>query len=62
MQESSSMLRAGVPLPLESELDTVQEPLLSAIQAVVMQGADPKFALRMAEERLDLLRSSSPTN
>jgi ABC-type glycerol-3-phosphate transport system substrate-binding protein len=61
MLEASSMLRAGVPLPLESELELVQEPLLAAIQAVVLQGADPDFALRMAEERLELLRSSNLT-
>jgi ABC-type glycerol-3-phosphate transport system substrate-binding protein len=61
MLEASSMLRAGVPLPLESELELVQEPLLTAIQAVVLQGADPDFALQMAEERLELLRSSNLT-
>jgi hypothetical protein len=62
MLESSSMLRAGIPIPLKSNLDIVREPILSAIQAVVMQGADPNFALRMAEERLELLLSSSLTD
>lgn len=59
--ESSSMLRTGIPYPLRSELELVQEPILAAIQAVVLQGADPNFALRLAEERLELLRSSSLT-
>lgn len=62
MLEASSMLRAGIPFPLESELDIVREPLLAAIQVVVSQGADPDFALRIAEERYELLRSSSLSN
>ena len=61
MLEVSSMLRAGVPMPLRNELVLVREPLLAAIQAAVLQGSDPAFALRMAEERLDLLSSSSLT-
>lgn len=61
MLETSSMLRAGVPLPIGDELVQVQEPLLAAIQAAVVQGSDPAFALRMAEERFELLSSSSLT-
>ena len=61
MLEASSMLRAGVPLPLRDELTLAQEPLMAAIQSAVLQGSDPAFALKMAEERLDLLRSSSQT-
>jgi arabinogalactan oligomer/maltooligosaccharide transport system substrate-binding protein len=58
MLEASSMLRAGIPLPIHGELKVVEEPLLGAIRAVVLQGADPAFALALAEERLDLLRSN----
>jgi ABC-type glycerol-3-phosphate transport system substrate-binding protein len=58
MLEASSMLRAGIPLPIHGELEQVEEPLKSAIRAVVLQGADPAFALALAEERLDLLRSN----
>jgi ABC-type glycerol-3-phosphate transport system substrate-binding protein len=58
MLEASSMLRAGIPLPIRGELELVEEPLLGAIRAVVMQGADPAFALALAEERLALLQSN----
>lgn len=59
MLAASSMLRAGIALPLHGELELVREPLTAAIQAVVLQGADPGFALKLAEERYQLLRLSS---
>jgi ABC-type glycerol-3-phosphate transport system substrate-binding protein len=58
MLEASSMLRSGVPLPIQEELVLVEEPLLAAIQTVVLQGSDPTFALKMAEQRYELLSSS----
>ncbi len=61
MLEASAMLRAGVPYPIQGELDLVKGPLISAIQAVVLQGSEPEFALRLAEERLDLLKASEGT-
>jgi ABC-type glycerol-3-phosphate transport system substrate-binding protein len=57
MQEASAMLRAGLPLPFTEELLALEEPLKGAIQAVVLQGSDPDFALRLAEERYILLSS-----
>ncbi|TFH34768.1 MAG: extracellular solute-binding protein, partial [Anaerolineales bacterium] len=58
IREATSMLMAGVSLPLHGELVLAEGPLLAAIQAVTLQGADPAFALRMAHERFDLLRLS----
>jgi ABC-type glycerol-3-phosphate transport system substrate-binding protein len=61
MLEASSMLQAGVPLPIRAELTLVEEPLMAAIRAVVLQGSDPAFALRIAEERYQLLQASGKT-
>ncbi len=61
MLASSSMLRAGMPWPPRISLEVAEAPLIAAIQAVVLQGAEPGFALRLAEERLELLMSSSLT-
>ncbi len=61
MVNAASMLRAGMPMPLNDELDLLREPLTAAIRAVVLQGADPAFALRLAEERYELLLATSAT-
>jgi len=62
LQEILSALSTGVPLPLIVGLEEFVEPLEREIQAAVVRGADPGFALQRAAAEIDrqLVAQSTP--